>query len=126
MSWDNKERRKFVRVNFPCEITTQSASSRRISTYAKNISAGGLRVFLTEKLKISSIVEINIYQIAKEPINCKGSIVWVFSRKDPDNEGELMFDTGIEFSQIKDKDLEEIKKLVTSIIEGKIKGSKSI
>ncbi len=126
MSWDSKERRKFIRVDCPCEITTQTASGSRISTHVKNISAGGLRVFLSEKLKISSIIKIDIYQISKEPISCKGNIVWVFTRKNPDNKDELMFDTGIEFSQIENKDLEEIKKLVTYVIAGKINNSKSI
>ena len=116
MSWDSKERREFIRVKFPCEITTQTASGNRISTYVENISAGGLRIFLNEKLKTSSIVEIDIYAIAKEPISCKGKVLWVFSRKDPDNKNKLVFDTGIEFYQIKNKDLQEIKKIITSVI----------
>ena len=119
MSWDSTERRNFVRAKFPCQITIPHSQQSLISTQAENISAGGLRVFIKEKLYTSSIVELDIYGVKKKPISCKGKIVWVFTRKMHHSKAEVLYDTGIEFHQIKDEDVEAIKKLVASIASGK-------
>ena len=115
MSWDSKEKRRFVRIKFPCEITIQKPQRHTISTYAEDISTGGIRVITKERVAPSSMVELDLYGITKEPVVCKGRIKWVFTKKDPFNQGRLLYDVGIEFSQIKKEDIDEIKKLVTLI-----------
>lgn len=119
MNWDSRERRKFVRVKFPCEITVRTPKKKVISTNIENISAGGLRAFLKEKLQPSTIIEIDIYGIAKETITCTARIVWVFTRKQPSSEDTPFYDTGMEFCDIKDEHVEEIKRLVAEIASGK-------
>ena len=47
MIWDSKERRKFVRVKLPCEVIVPNSNRYTISTYTKNINAGG--IMLTAK-----------------------------------------------------------------------------
>lgn len=119
MSWDSKERRKFVRIKFPCEITTRGPEKHTIPTNAENISAGGIRVVIPERLGSSSVVEIDIFGIKNEPIIGKGRVIWVFSKKNL--RGESVYDTGIEFSQISEEDLRKIKNLVASITSDKKK-----
>jgi len=115
MNWNSKERRRFVRIKFPCEITTQKPQRHIISTYAENISAGGIRFIIEERIEPSSIIDLDLYGITKDPIVCKGKVNWAFTRKDPFNQNRILYDVGIEFCQIKEKDVNEIKKLIVSI-----------
>ncbi len=115
MNWDSKERRKFVRIKFPCEITIRGPQKHIISTYAENISAGGIRFIIEERIEPSSVIDLDLYGIAKEPIVCEGKMKWIFTKKDSSNQDRLLYDVGVEFSKIKEKDADEIKKLVVSI-----------
>ena len=114
MSWHNKESRKFVRAKYPCEITIPGPQKHIISTHAENISAGGIRLIIEERIEPSSIIGLDLYGVTKEPIICKGRIKWVFTKKNPSNKNRLLYDVGIEFSQIKKEDVDEIMKLVVS------------
>jgi len=118
MNWDSEERRRFVRVKCPCEITVSAPKKRVISANAVNISAGGLRAFLGEKLSPSTIIELTIYDITKEVITCTAKIVWVFTRKPPCIENTLIYDTGMEFCDIKAEHVKKIKRFVAAIASG--------
>jgi len=115
MNWDSKERRKFIRVKYPCEITIRKPQKHMISTHLENISSGGIRFIIKERIEPSSVVDLDLYGIAKEPIVCKGIMKWIFTKKDPYNQDRLLYDVGVEFSRIKKEDVAEIKKLVVSI-----------
>lgn len=115
MDWDGRERRKFVRVKLPCEIFIHQDKNPIISTYAENISPGGVRVVIKEKLDVGSIVSLDIYAIKETPITCKGRIVWVIGKESPQSPALSMFDVGIEFCAIKEEDVAEIKKLVVAV-----------
>lgn len=115
MNWDSEERRKFVRAKYPCEITIPGPQKYIISTHAENISAGGIRLIVEKRIEPSTIIDLDLYGITKEPIICKGRIKWVFTKKDPSNQNRLLYDIGIEFFQIKKEDVDEIKKFVVSI-----------
>ncbi|MBU0693701.1 MAG: PilZ domain-containing protein [Candidatus Omnitrophica bacterium] len=112
MQWQGKERRKFVRVKLPCEIVIRIPQKRIFSTYVGNISVGGVKIALPEKLRISSMVSLDIYAIKKEPVICKGKIVWVKKKKASYGKN---FDTGIKFYQLKEKDRQIIKNFVVSV-----------
>lgn len=123
MQWQGKERRKFVRVKLPCEIVIRIPQKRIFSTYVENISVGGVKIALPEKLRISSMVSLDIYAIKKEPVICKGKIVWVNPVRETFSNGVKKkkasygknFDTGIKFYQLKEKDKQIIKKFVVSV-----------
>lgn len=114
VSWDSSERRKFVRVKYPCKLSIHSTPGHAISANIENISAGGIRVIISEKLETASVINIAIYELQKEPLICKGKIRWVFTRKNPGIEEIYLFDTGIEFCKITKKDLNVIKKIIVS------------
>jgi len=113
--WDRKEKRRFVKIKFPCEITLREPQRHVISTHPEDISTGGIRFIIEERIEPSSIIDLDLYGIAKEPIVCKGEVKWVFTKKDPSNQNRIRYDIGIEFSQIKKEDVDEIKKLVVLI-----------
>ncbi len=115
MNWDSQERRQFVRTNLPLEIyLAESASNLPAKT--ENISAGGIRAITNYKLTPGTVVNLDIYGINQKPIICKGKVLWVFTRQRSSSK-ENYYDTGIEFYQIKKKDLESIKKIIAKTLK---------
>ena len=115
MSWNSEERRQFVRVEYPCKVTISGPVEQTIYAKTENISAGGIRFIIKERLLVSSVVDLKLHIPNKETIICKGRVIWVFGRKGPFFKGRQFFDTGIEFSTIDNKDVNTIKELVVSI-----------
>jgi len=113
MSWDSHERRIFVRVKLPLKISILN-SPHEISAKTENISAGGIRLLLGRKFPNSSIVNLKIYNIKKEPLSCQGKILWVFSRLNHSKKDLFLYDTGIEFYKIKKEDLRTIEKVIVN------------
>ena len=113
MDSEGQERRRFPRAAFPCKIAVGSPI-RWLASHTENISAGGIRVILEERLGVFTPVSLEIFLEKERSIKCKGKIAWVKEEVNPlEIEGEpIMFDTGIEFTQINDSDKEYIKKLV--------------
>ena len=72
-------------------------------------------MIIEEKLEISTIVGLEVY-MTEEPISCKGKVVWVVEKESNYCESFSYFDTGIEFSDIKEKDRVAIKNFVDAIV----------
>lgn len=117
MSEEGKERRHFVRAEFPCKITVYTPTQHVLHANTENIGAGGLRVFLEEQLEISSIVGLEIY-LDKVPLICQGRIVWVIDkvRRSPNDVPRC--DTGIEFYRMKEQDKHVVGNFVSAIFLG--------
>jgi len=95
MGWDNVEKRQFARGNFPCKLFIHYPEGHIISAYTEDISRGGVRVVLEEKIEVSTIVDVEIY-FEEEPIICKGKITWIKEKESVERKGVTLFDTGIE------------------------------
>ncbi|MCM8786927.1 MAG: PilZ domain-containing protein [Candidatus Omnitrophica bacterium] len=120
MSWEGIEKRRFVRANYPCRVIIYAPQTHTIFTHTENIGGGGIRVIIEEKLNIGEMVGLELYLFEeKEPILCKGRVVWVVEKESRYRKNLFFFDTGLEFSEISDADKEIIKRLVESIIFGK-------
>jgi len=115
MSWNGTEKRRFVRANFPCQIVIYIPLERTIVSHTENVSAGGLRVIINESLDVSSIVGLALYSNI-EPISCRGRVVWVVDRKDSSLQSSDMYDTGIEFYQVRQEDILRINNLINILI----------
>ncbi len=113
MTQINDERRRFKRAKFPCRIYILTAPLHIIKCNTENIGAGGIRVLIDENLPVGSNVGLKLY-LLKEPIECKGKVVWLVERNN--NKGEAKFDIGIEFHQISQKDRENIDIFVKSLM----------
>lgn len=114
MKQDDVNRRRFIRVDFPFTIHITPSEDEAVSTYTEDISEGGVKVFIAEKLKTSSIVILAIY-LEPRPIVCKGRVIWAKKRVSDFIEGEVFFDTGIEFYEIKEEDKLLIKDRVAEL-----------
>ena len=119
--WDGINRRKFPRAHFPCKIIILSSEHpKSLTTKTENIGCGGVCVVLPKPLKLFSIVGIQLFLEEKSsPIECSGRIVWVVGRKSSKSFKPESFDTGIEFVDIKEEDIEKIAKLVEKLSKEK-------
>ena len=117
MNWLERERRQFVRVRFPCQITIYLPVEKTISTHTENISCGGARVIIREDIPVSSIVGIKVFIGKTTLVNCKGKVVWRVKVNNPlEVEGDL-FDTGLEFVGIEEKDREKLKTTIELLLQ---------
>ncbi|MCK9572843.1 MAG: PilZ domain-containing protein [Candidatus Omnitrophica bacterium] len=116
MDYQGMEKRRFVRAKFPCSISIHTLHEHIITTYTENISAGGVRVIIEEKLEMSSTVGLEV-QINKNIIVCKGRIVWVVDRESPYKKGLRYHDTGIEFYEINENDRRVINDAIEEILK---------
>lgn len=112
MKDNGRERRKFPRADFPCEIYILTAPLHIIKCKTENIGAGGIRVFIDEELSISSSVGLKLF-ISKKAIECKGKVVWKVERNES---GQNKFDTGLEFHQISEEDRKIVGLFVKSLV----------
>lgn len=123
MSWDRIDRRRFIRIKFPFTIHIYSSGKPPISAYTENISEGGVKVTIHQQLKVSSVVDLEIY-LKLRAIKCKGKIRWAIGRESDYLEGEYFYDTGMELQGLKPEDKEAIKERLEKVMgERKLKES---
>ena len=115
MNFD-KDRRAFPRANYPCKIVLSAGSGKKVFyLHTENISAGGIRVILAEKLEIGQVVDIELFAEII-PIKCQGKVIWSVDIKPINGDKTLLFDVGIEFVDIAEDDQQRLKKLVESLL----------
>lgn len=117
--WDGINRRKFPRANYNCTITIKSLGEipKIISTKTENIGMGGICVVLKNNVDLFKNVDLELLlEDGGSPIRCRGSIVWVVKKGDAKEKKIIRFDTGIEFTDIKDADRKRIGVIVDRIL----------
>lgn len=113
MNWNGQERRQHARAEFLCKIAIGSPA-RWLVSHTENISAGGIRVFLEERLKPFSPVSLELFFGNERPMQCKGKVVWVKERVNPlemDSQ-PFLFEIGIRITEISDIDRDYVNRLV--------------
>ena len=117
--WDGINRRKFPRANYKCLITIKRRlTSKTISTQTENIGAGGICVIIKDDLGLFQGVDLELYiDDGKGQIKCGGTVVWVVKKSDPKQKGVHLYDTGIEFIDIRPEDRERITNIVEEILK---------
>ena len=115
--WSGINRRKFPRANYPCVLTvTRKDQQDTLSTQTENIGLGGICVILPRDLGIFAPVEIKLDLLDSQPVvECDGTVAWVIASKE-DRKTEL-FDTGLEFTNLKRKDAVRINSVVEKVIQ---------
>ncbi len=116
MSWDKINRRRFVRIKFPFTIHLYFPQESPIAAYTENISEGGLRVTIRRELKLSSVVDLEIY-VKLRPVRCKGKIAWIKKWESNYLEGEVFYDIGLEFQGLTPGTKSAIKERLDRIVE---------
>ncbi|MFH1782463.1 MAG: PilZ domain-containing protein [Candidatus Omnitrophota bacterium] len=116
--WNGIDKRKFPRANYPCKITVRRKDQEdTVAAETENIGIGGICALLPKDLGIFSPVEIQLDLLDNRPIvKCDGSIVWIIQKKGAE---VASFDTGVEFTTIKEKDQERIEIIVDVVLKNK-------
>jgi len=117
--WNGINRRKFPRANYKCLISIKRRlTSKTISTHTENIGAGGICVLVKEDLGLFQGVDLELYvDDATPPIKCEGTIVWVVKKSEPKQKGIYLYDTGVEFIDIRPEDRDKVSALVEEILK---------
>ena len=110
-NWSGLNRRNFPRINFPCLVTIATGSkttSNAILTHTQNVGIGGICVLISEDVKnfYSLKIELDLMDLG-DHIKCKGKVVWNV----PNNTNgprKKMYDIGIEFEDLNEKDRKRI------------------
>ncbi len=115
--WSGINRRRFPRAEYPCRITIYTKDAPQIfSTRTQNIGEGGVCVILDKELKLFSVVGLELFlENGHAPLNCTGRVVWVVKKRGSKPDAGVMFDTGIEFADVKNQDKERVRILVEKI-----------
>ncbi len=116
--WNGINRRKFPRANYKCLISIKKRlTSKTISTQTENIGAGGICVMIKEDLGLFQGVDLELFlDESTPPVKCGGTIVWVVKKTNPKEKAVPLYDTGIEFIDIRPEDRDRITDVVESIM----------
>ena len=113
------ERRRYVRLDTRLKIVytvLQNEKDALVASEAKDISGGGIRIFLSEPIPIHTLLKLTIY-LPDEPqaIVCSGKVVWVEEfmvlQEEKGKSGDR-YEAGISFTEINPKDRDRIIKYV--------------
>ena len=117
--WNGINRRKFPRANYQCLIVIKRRqNARTIQTQTENIGAGGICVIIKEDLGLFQGVDIELFiDDGKGPVKCGGTVVWVVKKSDPKQKGIHLFDTGVEFVDMRPEDRERMDMIVEKILK---------
>jgi len=117
--WNGINRRKFPRASYKCLITIKKRlTAKIISTNTENIGAGGICVIIKEDLGLFQGVDLELFlEDNRPPIKCGGTVVWVVKKSESKQKGGYVYDTGIEFIDIRPEDRYRISETVEEIIK---------
>lgn len=117
--WNGINRRKFPRANYKCLITIKKRlTSKVISTHTENIGSGGICVIIKEDLGLFQGVDLELYLEDSRPqVKCGGTVVWVVKKSEPRQKGSFLYDTGVEFIDIRPEDRERVTAVVEDILK---------
>lgn len=120
-AWEGLNRRQFPRIDYPCLVVVRHSSGEEnkndtILTHTNNVGIGGVCVALKQDVpKFSEVnIELDLLDL-DEHIYCAGKVVWNVERKNGDKTKQPYFDVGIEFVDIKAKDLSRLKKVISRL-----------
>ncbi len=111
---DDKERRRYPRLRgAEVEYTVISKKKLKVISLTENISAVGIRILASERIKIDTVLDLKIYVPRfSQPIHAMGRVVWVkasgFIKRKELRRGH--FDIGVKFIEISEDDRSEINK----------------
>lgn len=120
--WDGIDRRRFPRAHYKCLIDIKKKEKTRpLATHTENIGSGGICVVVDENLGLFQGVslELDLEDTSGTRIVCTGTVVWVVKKRGMREKAKELYDTGIEFIDIKEPD----RKRVSAIVEGIIRKS---
>jgi len=95
------ERRRFVRIDVPLQVTVK-AGGHQEKGITKNVSPVGLRFEISKKLEENKNVKVTLHlPSAENPVTFNARIVW---QEKKSLEDKAPYDVGVEIESIEDRD----------------------
>ena len=127
ISWEGLNRRQFPRINYPCLIVIRNGDdedgdederNNTILTHTDNVGVGGVCVSLKQNLKMFSLVmlELDLLDLG-DHISCNGKVVWNVQQNAETEKKSMVYDVGIEFLDIQEKDRTRLKNVVERLVK---------
>ena len=121
MEWDGSNRRQFPRIVYPClvKVICEGKPAKDIFlTHTENISAGGICVIVKKEIKMFSPIEVEIDLIEdSEHILAFGRVVWAVRRKATETVKPMLYDIGIQFDTMKERDKVRLGAAINKLVE---------
>jgi c-di-GMP-binding flagellar brake protein YcgR len=117
--WDGVDRRIFARAEYPCLITVRknTAPTQAILTHTDNISVGGVRVIIIEKIEPMTEVDLEIdLKDTLSTVICRATIAWVKVIVSSQKDKSPRYEMGIRFLGLKDENRRRIQNIVERIL----------
>jgi c-di-GMP-binding flagellar brake protein YcgR len=112
-----KERRRFVRLDMTTRVKWKNISDPNIrmsliTDPLQDISAGGIRLIAYHPLQLGDELDLEIALPANNLITARGKVVWIKEFTQEREAQSKIYQAGVEFIEIEDKDKELINKMV--------------
>ena len=110
-----EERREYVRLDAGVNVNykTSTAPNRGIVSTSKDISAGGIRFFTDQKLRIGSVIDLEISLPEQElPVSVNCEVVFSDEFSIMTESSKPTFETAVKFISIEDKNKDKISKYI--------------
>ncbi len=120
MTWDGANRRKFVRIAYPClvKISAKGSAQEMFLTHTENLSAGGICIIVKKEMKLFTPIDIEIDLIDDmEHVTVHGHVAWVVKRKDTETHKPMFYDIGVEFENLSGKNKSKLEAAVNQLID---------
>jgi Tfp pilus assembly protein PilZ len=128
VGWEGLNRRQFPRINYPCLIVIRNGGdedederNNTILTHTDNVGVGGVCVSLKQNLKMFSLVmlELDLLDLG-DHISCNGKVVWNVQQQGEFENKSQLYDVGIEFLDIQEKDRVRLKNVVERLVKNNV------
>lgn len=116
--WDGKERREHVRFKDELKVTYVTEKKPHLNKNGTtiDISKGGVKLMLDEKLTIGTIVNFKVYiPSLNKPAEVEGEVVWSSDAEQKDPSGKRLFYSGLKFLAISETHTDSISQYIRAL-----------
>jgi len=110
-----QEKRKFPRLDFNVEVEWKRLGpsvKEEAKNLTKNISGGGICMFVDSSVNVNDTLELNITLPTQERVSSKGVVRWVENFGISSRKEESHSEAGIEFIDINSADRQKVDKFI--------------
>ena len=101
--WSGGERRQYLRFKHDLEVEYSVEKKPRLTNgRTLDISKGGMKLLLDEKLPNGTIINVKIQTPEKKIIEVEGKVIWTKESEGRDSQGKRFFHSGIKFIGIRE------------------------
>ncbi|MFA6143046.1 MAG: PilZ domain-containing protein [Candidatus Omnitrophota bacterium] len=116
--WSGKERREHFRFEKSLNVSYAVEKKQHLKNSGKtvDISEGGMKLLLDEKLPISTIVDLKVtLPNSRKFAEVEGEVIWSEEVKEIDPSGKRLFHSGIRFLAVKEPSNGKLAEYVRSL-----------